>query len=502
MPKSQKYRKMRIAIILILFVLSGCVRSSSSNPFEVQATPVSTNPAEMVASVTAEITALPTSTNTPEPTPTMEVAQEAGLNGYSFVALLDYNKHTLNVQESIAYRNTTGQELNEIQLAVPPNETEGVFTLEEVSLNEGEPVSDYSLEGIVLTIPFTTTLAEDETCKISLKYQLALKINGGILGYTAMQANFSDWYPFVPPYDAELGWLIKQPAEVGEYLMYDMANFELTLALSNGDGLVVAGSTLVMPVEINIYKMIAQNSRGITFSVSDQYQVLSRQYGDFTVNAYVFPGDETAGWATVENTGKALLLFSTLFGQTYPHETLSVVESDFPDGMEYDGLYYLSDFYYKNYNGSNENYLSLLSVHETAHQWWFGLVGNDQANEPWLDEALATYSEYLYYEQYLPGLTDWWWQYRVETYNPSGRSDMTIYDQSDLRTYINSAYLQGAAFLHELRQALGDEAFFANLQTYLATYQYQNARGDDFLGIMIPAASEDTNRILEKYFRE
>lgn len=493
----QKKHAMRIVTILFFIAMTGCSRSTQSVPFEVQASSTPMNSPIPLASATQNIS---TQTNTPEPTPTAEPAN--ALNNYSFVALLDYNNHTMDVQESITYFNRTGQVLNEIQLAVPPNAKEGVFSLEEVSMNEELPTSDFLLDGVTLTIPLPTPLENDESGTISLHYRLTLKINGGILGYTSMQTNLSDWYPFVPPYDTEAGWMIHQPPEVGEYLAYDSANFDMTLALSNGDGLVVAGSTLVMPVDINIYKMVEENSRGITFSVSDQYQVLTKQFGDFTVNAYVFPGDEAAGWATVENTGKALLLFSTLFGQSYPHETMTVVESDFPDGMEYDGLYYLSDFYYKNYDGSNENYLSLLSVHETAHQWWFGLVGNDQANEPWLDESLATYSEYLFYEQYLPGLTDWWWQYRIETYNPSGRADLTVYDQSDLRAYINSAYLQGARFLHELRQSLGDEAFFANLQNYLSTYQYQNATGEDFLGTMIPTPADDTNQILEKYFKE
>jgi hypothetical protein len=33
----------------------------------------------------------------------------------------------------------------------------------------------------------------------------------------------------------------------------------------------------------------------------------------------------------------------------------------------------------------------LVVDHETAHQWFYSLVGNDQALDPWLDEALATW---------------------------------------------------------------------------------------------------------------
>jgi len=38
-------------------------------------------------------------------------------------------------------------------------------------------------------------------------------------------------------------------------------------------------------------------------------------------------------------------------------------------------------------------FLDVITQHETAHQWFYSLVGNDQAHDPWLDEALATWSQ-------------------------------------------------------------------------------------------------------------
>ena len=32
-------------------------------------------------------------------------------------------------------------------------------------------------------------------------------------------------------------------------------------------------------------------------------------------------------------------------------------------------------------------------THELAHEWWYALIGDDQARDPWLDEAFASYSE-------------------------------------------------------------------------------------------------------------
>ena len=35
-----------------------------------------------------------------------------------------------------------------------------------------------------------------------------------------------------------------------------------------------------------------------------------------------------------------------------------------------------------------------LLLHEIVHQWFYSLVGNDQIDDPWLDEAFATYLIY------------------------------------------------------------------------------------------------------------
>ena len=32
-------------------------------------------------------------------------------------------------------------------------------------------------------------------------------------------------------------------------------------------------------------------------------------------------------------------------------------------------------------------------VHEVAHMWFYGMVGNSQFRDPWLDEAFASWAE-------------------------------------------------------------------------------------------------------------
>ncbi|MBA4383350.1 MAG: hypothetical protein C0410_01300 [Anaerolinea sp.] len=486
-------------VIFILALLEGLVLVGCTNqPVNQPSTALENTPGAVdTTTPTATEQPVATLTNTPQPDPTQKpISVER--TAYNFTVDLDYNKHHLVVRQTIQYQNNTGQALTEIKLVVPPNAKANVFSLTSISGDAG--IADYSLEGVTLTIQLDHALAIDDSISIAIDYELSPKLQGGVLGYTAKQINISDWYPFVPPYDATNGWIIHQPAEVGEYLVYDSADFDLILNLVDAAGLVVASSTEVAPLDLDSFKMVQKDSRGITFSVSDQYTVVTNTTSGVTVKGYVFAGDEAAGQASVDYTASAIQLYSELFGVPYPHQTMSVVESDFPDGMEYDGLYYLSDFYFKLYDSTPQNYLALLSIHETAHQWWFGIVGNDQALEPWLDESLATYSEYLYIERYYPELANWWWQYRVEYYKPAGRVNLTIYDQSDLRVYINAVYLQGATLIHQLRGAIGDDIFFSGISNYVKLYNHQIATWHDFTNELINPATDLTDKLLQQYF--
>jgi aminopeptidase N len=178
------------------------------------------------------------------------------------------------------------------------------------------------------------------------------------------------------------------------------------------------------------------------------------------------------------------------------------VEADFLDGMEYDGLYFLSKGFYNLYDGSPQGYLTMIAVHETAHQWWYTKVANDQALEPWLDEALCTYSELIFYENLYPELADWWWEYRVNYYQPSGKIDLTIYDYAGFTPYRDAAYLQGAKFLHQLRAQLGDEQFFTFLHTYASMYNGKISSTAFFWQLAGRIAKNDLTDLMDEFFQK
>ena len=147
-----------------------------------------------------------------------------------------------------------------------------------------------------------------------------------------------------------------------------------------------------------------------------------------------------------------------------------------------------------------KGYLTAIAAHETAHQWWYNQVGNDQALEPWLDEALCTYSERLFYENVYADLLSWWWAFRVDYYEPSGAIDGSIYDYDGFRSYRDSVYLHGAQFLEELRTIMGDAPFFAFLRDYATNYSGQQVTAQDFISLLQKHTTEDVSRLRSRYF--
>jgi hypothetical protein len=414
------------------------------------------------------------------------------------------------VDEQIIYVNNTSVSLPDLVVIVDSKRFPGAFQLRSLTWKADQKITGYTWEGNQIRIQLSQPLDPFESVSLFISYDLRLPdanrssaLRPIPFGYTNRQMNLTDWYPFVPAYRPGEGWLAHPAGYYGEHLVYDIANFEVYLKrLDERQDLVIAASAPV-EVEGDEYFYKHEFARNFVLSISHKYQVRTQVVGDVTVMSYFFPLHESAGETVLRTTVEALSLYSNLFGP-YSHKTLTAVEADFNDGMEYDGLYFLSNSFYNQHANRPGEYLVSIAAHETAHQWWYSLVGNDQAIEPWLDEALSTYSERLFYEFNYPEALSWWWDYRIYYYQPGGWVDQDIYKASNVvnvyRAYRDAVYLNGALFLEELRHLIGDEAFFAFLRNYVSAYSHKVASADDFFDTLDQHTQENITFLLEKYF--
>ena len=490
-------RNKLVPSILVLFVFT-FIFSSCASP-----APVST--VTPTASLIPTATVTPSPTSTPAPTATLVPALERAK--YILNTTIDYNAHTVTVDETILYPNHTGNRLNTLVMAVEPNLWPGGFTLSSISI-DGNPITTYTLNGQRLDIALASFFQSGHVMTINIQYSLSLPViedtnpnvtRPRIYGYTKRQTNLTNWYPFVVPF-INGDWVLHEPWYYGEHLVYDAADFEVNLKFTDPVTAPIVASSGAPEPQTGFTRYTITSARAFVISASREFQVASLQVGDVTVSSYYYPLSDIPGQAVLRASAEAIQVFSQRYGP-YPHKTLSIVMADFKDSMEFSALYFHSPLYYEQYDGKDMNYLTFIGAHETAHQWWFEQVANDQAQQPWLDEGLATYSEHVYYENIHPDLVSTWWSYRVNFFNPQGFIDIPIYDAQGFEPYRVSVYLQGAHFFEDLRTRIGDEAFFAFLQDYLAQNRGKIATSKDFFRILKEHTSTDYSDIVRQYFQ-
>jgi hypothetical protein len=475
------------------------------SPPDTHAPPV--NPTEEIDPPLLPSPALIESPQPLQPTP----APDYPLTQYQISARFDYDWNFVSVDQTVTYTNSTSAPTPDLLLVVESNRRFDAFRLKSLSWESDQTVENYQLEFHRLRIPLSQPLEPGQALSLHISYDLNLPeipspsaVDRPLpFGYSARQTNLVDWYPFFPPYLPETGWAVHDPWFFGEHQVYELADYEVEIEMTGVRQNVTLAASAPAEIEGRTYRYQMKSARSFALSASNMYTVFSKQVGEVTVSSYAFTFDTKGGERALKDTAAALELYSQLFGP-YPHKSLSVVEADFLDGMEYDGLFFLSRGFYALFDGSPLGYLTAIAVHETAHQWWYGMAGNNQALEPWLDETLCTYAELLYYENLYPDLVDGWWEFRVNYQQPSGLIDGAIYDYNGFISYRDATYLRGAQFMHELRGLTGDEAFFSFLQDFVvraSRQPYGLANAGDFFDLLSEHTSEDLNPLLEEYFK-
>ena len=197
----------------------------------------------------------------------------------------------------------------------------------------------------------------------------------------------------------------------------------------------------------------ARNVRDFAFTAAPDYKTTSAVVGDTTIRVYYRSGAPAT--AILSAAKKAIARMEALVGP-YPYRTYRVAQTAGGYGMESPGLTWIP-------TAVGSANLSYLVHHETAHQWFYGIVGNDQAAEPFTDEAAADFLA-----RHVLGL-------RRASRCSTARLDLSIYKYSS-SCYYEVVYIQGGNFLDDVRKKVGNAAFWAGLRDYVADNRFKLTR--------------------------
>jgi hypothetical protein len=345
-------------------------------------------------------------------------------------------------------------------------------------------------------IPLAGGLAAGATTDVTLWFSATLPTQvaagtagAGLYGFVEGVYDLAGFYPTLAVFDHR-GWDLDAGAIFGDSFFADIGFYQVELTAPQGLLVAASGSTLAREENSDgttTWRIAAGPVRSFYAALTDRWEVISEEVDGIQVNSYLPVGGAASARTALGLTTTSLQVFSRLFGP-YPYRELDVVPLPTTAfGMEYAGILGLAANFYGEFAGG----FGIAMPHEVAHQWFFNLIGNDQPEEPWLDESLANYAVYLYYEsvdwpEMQAALMENVFRYRYQAARNLGidrpvSGPVLGFDQSN---YINIIYSKGPLFLHAVRERMGDEAFFAALFDYAQTNRYGIAYADDLLNAL------------------
>ncbi|MBO5910413.1 MAG: M1 family metallopeptidase, partial [Clostridia bacterium] len=341
---------------------------------------------------------------------------EIGQNLSNYYIDINYNDEnkSLYAEQTLEYVNNSNALLKEIYLhlyvanfcngatnkpindthkaqAYPNGESYATLNIIRVKLNDQDimPIyegEDNDLMRVNLTDPHEPTTSAE----IYIEYSITLPNISHRFGYVDNNVNLANFYPIACVYDNN-GWSKNPYHSNGDPFYSDMANYYVNFSCDSDLICAFSGKAQSTTDQNTTYYNIENKCvREFAIMLSKDFKTLSKTNNDIEFT-YYYLNDETPNKA-LQCAIDCINTFSELY-YPYPYNTYTIVQSNFVyGGMEYPMLSLIS-----NNIDNYDDYLNVI-VHETAHQWWYSLVGNDEYTNPWLDEALTEFSTLLFYD--------------------------------------------------------------------------------------------------------
>lgn len=363
------------------------------------------------------------------------------------------------------------------QKAYPNGESWGEIAFDSVKVNDVAVA--YTLEGDdmdVLNVPIEQTFKPNDVVTVETTYTVTLANVFHRLGYTDNAVNLANFYPVLcnvtnGNYDCSPYY------NVGDPFVSQVRNYDVTLTLPK-DYVVASSGNLISASPSDdcvTYNYQAQLVRDFAMVASKQYKALTSCQNGVNVNYYYF--DDANAEQSLATAVGAFQFLSKNVG-AYPYKQYSVCQTDFCyGGMEYPCLAFVA-------RGS-KSYDEAIA-HETAHQWFYGVVGNDQIANAWQDEGLAEFLTALYLDKTGARKLSAKISENVKAYTTYVDVLNRYYDVVDtsLRSidkyasdseYVLFTYVKGCLLFNTLYETMGESKFFRALAHYYDQAKYQIA---------------------------
>ncbi|NML72262.1 M1 family metallopeptidase [Chryseobacterium sp. RP-3-3] len=239
-----------------------------------------------------------------------------------------------------------------------------------------------------------------------------------------------------------------------------------------------------------------------------EYAIVKDKWKNIPVDYYIEKEYEPYAKQIYGNTPEMIEFFSKKMGYDYPWAKYAQISGrDYVSGAMENTTATLhgSDILQKPGQLIDENKWEDTIAHELFHHWFGDLVTAESWSNLTVNESFANYSEYLWNEyKYGKDQADYHQMSDVNMYihNPSDFKKNLVRFNYDSREDVFDlvTYQKGGGILHMLRNYLGDDAFFAGMNDYLKTNEYQNAEAHQLRLSFEKVSGKDLNWFFNQWY--
>ena len=389
-------------------------------------------------------------------------------------------------------------------------------------------------DSTVAEVALPRPLPPGDSTVVDLEWQARLSVVPRRQGRRGRRYDFAQWYPEVAVYDRD-GWeahpLYPEGEFYGEYGTYDVTLDLMADQVCGATGVPVSGdpgwsaaratpeTTVTLQSEWygadtlppipytlapspsfsgiaspapgrKLVRFQAQNVEHFAVSCNPDYVYEEGRYGGTVIHALYLPGDSLT-WGrgvAVARTARALAWLDRIYGPyAWPQATLLHRIED--GGTEFPMMVMLG--------GAGES----LIFHEIGHLYTYGMLGNNEWKEGWLDEGFTTFQTGWNFQQRGMGVPSRQTQMLILALDLDGWSQPVVLPAEEYRdyaTYARMIYTKGQLICEMLRYVLGEATFERVLRAYYARWRFKHVTSERFEAI----AEEVSHQDLSWFFAE
>jgi len=364
------------------------------------------------------------------------------------------------------------------------------------------PDDDNVEDRTVVRVPLNTPVAPGASTAVEVDFVARLPRVLSRTGYAGPFALVAQWFPKIGVYE-DGHWNCHQYHVTTEFFA-DFGVYDVTLTVPRDS---VVGATGVLrdvreDTATKTLHFVAEDVHDFAWAVDPRFEVIERTADGVQLRLLLQPHHRAQAARYLRAAQYALKRYQQDIG-AYPYPQLTIVDPSWGGrtaaGMEYPTLMTVGTM---RWLPKGLRVPEAVTVHEFGHQYWYGMVANNEFEEAWLDEGINTYlAGRIMERRYGRGSYFNIFGLRANRaafnrlryvlarpHDPMTRPPWLMRDRA---SYAAISYAKMALALDTLAVLVGEDAVHRGLAEYFGRWRFRHPHGEDFVATMQESVGQD-----------